>query len=637
MGYGVWSRLIAETGEYHHAVADAVYLQRPLFYAVQGYLWNVLGEVEAIGRLYSFGFAIVLGICVWVLAGRLTSRIGDARLHAPLALTVLLGSGIVAAQAASGLTDVPVAAMTALTAVFLTARPGRARFVLVALAAAGAVLAKPTGLMGLAGLALAAVLLGSEPKRRRPAFHGLIAMAIGVSGALAYDGYAARSLGITLADLLRAGGDTDWYVSLAADERWDALLGAGWLGEESSAAIVLGLVFGAARAACLAPRWAAALAGPSALAWSLAGPLVASDQLPYPLRDAPNIALIAYSALSLALLAAPFFARVDPVDPRVYRALLLWIAPGAAVWLAYRADEPRLLSPAWTPLVLLAASALVVVALGLARLVQPAALLPVVATGLLALTTLPSIDGRGLDGWKELLAAGPSGWSNRSEMENAVWGPFQAEVELLRANVRANEHIATNDGKLLYVFPGQTEVVYARSCAELRGARAFVLLTDDENHALITQRYHGTPDPLSWAQCREPRLTQIGDYPGIYSVFLVDGTSRQAEQPSDCRVFPTEGTLDDAVFVDGVSYASARAVLARAAAVGYPAVIERTGCRTFRVVVRGVPQTDANRAEFRGESSRAGFDVRFAAGMRYPEVAADVPPPPGPRESGIAP
>jgi hypothetical protein len=42
-----------------------------------------------------------------------------------------------------------------------------------------------------------------------------------------------------------------------------------------------------------------------------------------------------------------------------------------------------------------------------------------------------------------------------------------------------------------------------------------------------------------------------------------------------------------------------------------------------------VPQTDSNRAEFREESSRAGFDVLFAPGMRYPEVAADLPPPPG--------
>ncbi|HXG76421.1 MAG TPA: hypothetical protein VNJ53_07625, partial [Gaiellaceae bacterium] len=114
LAFGAWSRSIGEgNGLWEHA--DALKLQRPLFYVAQGLAWRV-SDAEWIGRLVSLAFAVLLAAAVVWLARRLAPDADVRRLLAPLALAALLGSSELATHAASGMTDVPVAALVAATA-----------------------------------------------------------------------------------------------------------------------------------------------------------------------------------------------------------------------------------------------------------------------------------------------------------------------------------------------------------------------------------------------------------------------------------------------------------------------------------------------------------------------------------------
>jgi hypothetical protein len=515
---GSWSRTIA-AGGFHDGIYD-FQLHRPLFYVGQGLLWMGVGYHEAAGRLLSLSFTVLLGVCLWTLAGRLTRDAAARRIVRALALTVLLSSAVVAQYASAGLTDVPVAATASMTAVFLTSRLGRARVPLVALGAASAVLAKPSGLLALAGLALATTPFLWNSDKRRAAVLGLVGIALGILVALTYDIYEARRLGEGLSDFLSAGANWDYWRIRAASTRAPALLGAAWLGASVSLLVVHGLVFGIARAVGARLRLSLLLAAFVAIVWSLAGPMLADGELPRPLQDAPSLLLLAYLVLGACLVAAPYLeSREDTVPRRTYAALLLWAAPSAVSWIAFRSDEPRLLSPAWPGLVLLAASSLTVVAITLMRRSPAVAGAAVAAFGILALTNLPAIDGLDRSSWRALLELGPNHW-DRTSTEQYAWGPFYDEVTALRQTVRPGDRIVSEDGRLRYLFPGQIRIDYPKDCAELDGARAFVLLLDPPAKFVIRAN-GGTTSPRLWERCTAPPLRRISAHPGSYVVFRI--------------------------------------------------------------------------------------------------------------------
>src|SRR5207247_10882853 len=138
-------------------------------------------------------------------------------------------------------------------------------------------------------------------------------------------------------------------------------------------------------------------------------------------------------------------------------ALLLWTAPAAIAWLAYRADATRFLSPAWPALVLAAAAGLAAVALALARLRPVLALAPVAAVALLVVSNVTSIDGPGRSGWPGLLDLGPDGWSSKEQIENYAYGPFSYELIQARENVGPRDRIVSNDGRLTSFFRGRCD------------------------------------------------------------------------------------------------------------------------------------------------------------------------------------
>jgi hypothetical protein len=626
LAFGTWSRLIEETGHLFPSGLIDLSLHRPLFYISQGLLWDVFGHHEWLGRWLSVAFAAAAVAGIWVIAGRLADDRASRDVLRAIAVAGILGSSVFAAYVAAGMADVPVAATAAVTgAILLSPRLGRAYAPLVAIAAAATVLAKPTGLLALGGLALAGVVLLYRRDLARRLALGLGGLALGAALGLTYDIVQAHRLGETLNAFLRAG-NSDYYLQQGRAARADAVLGAAWLGEGVRLLVLFGVLYAVARVAGASARLAVAGAGPAAILWSIVGPAVADDNTPYPFAHV-GLGLVAYLLLAGSLLAAAWFPVQDRLGRRVYGALLLWAAPGAIAWLAYRADAQRFLSPAWPALVLLLATGLAVVVLTLMRLNTAAGLVPVAAVVLVVAANVVSIDGLGRSGWRGLLDLGPAGWSGAA-IENYAYGPFSYELDAARETVDPHEQIVSNDGRLTYFFPGRVDFEYPRTCDSLRRARFFAYLSSGES-AEVARLNGSSIEPLAWLQCTHPRLHLVSEQTGVYAAFAVGGPPPRPPTMADCHIAPYEAELFDAVFANAVTYAKAREIQARALRSGFTGtLIEHTGCSTFRVVVRGVPADPNTQDDFRRETASVGFKIAILRGMRYPEVPGNVEPVP---------
>jgi hypothetical protein len=625
LAFGSWSRIIGETGSFSSSAVSDAFLHRPLFYALQGWAWYLVGYHEWLGRSLSVLFGALLVVSVWYVAGRLVEP-GTAReLFRFFSAACALSSAVLARWLGAGMSDVPVAAMAAATAALLWSPLGRRmRFPLVAVLAAGTVLAKPTGLVALAGVALARAII---VRSRVPAWRLLAAEAAavvaGVAAALGYALWQASRLNESLTSFLTAG-NTAYDRERGDAVRWDVLLRADWLGSGLRLAFLYALVLSIALASGLRARFALAAAAAVALAGSVAGPAVAGGGIPPPLEQ-PGLGLVAYFALALAMVAAPFVAAGEPFGRPLYWALLAWLAPAAGLWVASRPDDARLLSGAWPAAALLTAAALTVVTIGLARLSPVATAVPVGAMALLVLLNVPSIDGLGREGWRGLLELGPNGWRDRAAVENYAYGPFSYELDAARRNVGPGETIISSDGRLTYFFPRHVEVSYPRACSDVAGRRLFVLLTSGESVDIMTRLYGGSADPLAWLQCERPRLRLVHEQSGVHAAF-VTGTPSMAPLPADCGVTSAPGQDLDAVFGKGLTYGEARALYQRAFEVGFTGglKIQRTGCDTFRVVLAPVPPEA--RADLIREAESVGLALAFADGVAYPEVPPGVEP-----------
>ena len=125
MGDGTWSRFMGiHLPTYHFPGIGAMEYQRPVFFVLQGIVWRLFGYHMYLGRLTSFSFALLLiGTIAWLAAG-------VARpyrwLAATLAIVVLLTVTPFERYVSAGMTDVPVAAMVALTAAVLRRAQARA-------------------------------------------------------------------------------------------------------------------------------------------------------------------------------------------------------------------------------------------------------------------------------------------------------------------------------------------------------------------------------------------------------------------------------------------------------------------------------------------------------------------------------
>ena len=279
LAFGSWSRSIAETGDLW-ANTSVLSVSRPLFYVPQGLAWRFLTDDEWLGRMLSATFGAVLVVAVWALARQLTADRSANVLMPPLAVGVLLSSGVFATFVAAGMTDVPVAAATAATAIVLWSNvSARTAVPLAAIGAAATVLAKPSGLLALVGLLLATAVL-----RGRRARAGIAGVGVGVVIALGCDAWQAARFDVSLRTLLQAGND-DFWLARGNAARWDAIANADWVGEGARLIVVFALIHAVVRVVGAGSRVALAVAGAAAVLWSIAGPLLADGELGYPFDD----------------------------------------------------------------------------------------------------------------------------------------------------------------------------------------------------------------------------------------------------------------------------------------------------------------------------------------------------------------
>jgi hypothetical protein len=577
VAYGTWSRLIGLHSGFHQPGIPDVDLHRPLFYVLQGEVWRVFGFHLALGRLLSLAFAVVLVLCVARLAGRQE----HGRLQQGVAVLLMLLVTDLLVHAASGLTDVPAAAMVALTAVVAwTVRDSPYRFPLLAFAALLAVLAKPSGLVGVAALT-SAQLLGPASTLARRALHDVAPIAAGAAVGILYDWTEARYVHESLPSFMHSGVGAGIWADKAAAARPDAVYGWHWLGDPLHVLLVAAIFYALLRVAGCAHRIAVLVGVPAAWIWAWVGPTFTSHAF-RPGLDLEGIATYVVAAL---LLLAAFAPGAVPSRLELARCLV-WAAPPIAIWMVWAAYDTRLTSAAWPPLVLLMtrlASAAIVGAAG--------SRVPVLAAGfatallVLALTQVYQLDGLGHDGWRQLRAGGLTGLTKPQFTENVVYGQFQYELDVLRRELGSTGTLLGGDGRLGFFFPDRVGGAYPRTCADLRGYRAFVLLLGDESvYVARTQNIPATVD--EWSRCSS--LNEVAEIPGNYAVFVNGAPSRQPT-PSDCNLpAPPPGLA--VVFGAGRTQAVADALQKRLAAAGFvQSKVMRLNCQEYVVLETGVP------------------------------------------------
>jgi hypothetical protein len=490
---------------------------------------------------------------------------------------------------ASGLTDVPAAALVAATAALSTTR--RLRGVqpfAIGITAAGAVLAKPSALPALAGVCCA-LALGDRATVRPRARH-VLAVVGGVLLALLYDLYEAKRLGMGLWSFLSGYTGTEgsaYYARLADAVRTGVLLGGGWLGTQLRLLLLFAIAYAVVRLVTPRHRLAVGIAFPVAVACALLGPRLASA-LGSPAAipssgggESAHGATILLDASLLFSLNAP--RTVIPTRLQLGR-LLIWTLPTFALWIRGYPFETRALAPAWPPMILLITLSLVPAFAGAFALARPALAVPAVPLIVLGALAAYNINGLGSSGWRQLRSDGISGFANAALMRNvALGGDFSAEVNALEPQVAPKDRILTSDGRLRFFYLDQVDLQEPQSCGQLAGHRLFVLLEADEIRALYGHR----ADSSYWESCRGARLTKVDERPGAFAIF-VQGSARPTV--GGCGVVPVAPTTLAIEFGRTRTTGAADRLLRQVAALGFvQAKVEQLGCSLYRVVETGIP------------------------------------------------
>ena len=603
MSLGSWSRAMAD--HWPHLRFDfvgALSYHRPLFYVLQGWLWAIFGFHVALGRVLSLLFSVaLLGGVAWLTASTVQAY---RKFAAALAVVLVLLIQPFAVYIAAGLSDIPVAAMLALTAACLVApRLGRARLPLVAAGAMLSVLAKPSALPALLGLA-AAVLLGPRIDLRRRAI-AAGALAVGTGGALLYDLVQARYLHLGLYDFLTSG-TTGFYERLADANRRRVLLDVGWLGPELRVLMLFGVAYAIARLVT-SHRRAVLTAFVIAVvcAWLLPY-LGSSHDVAVGILESGSVtkevALLTLTGSLLFALAAP--QDVIPNRLQLARALV-WALPPFVLWVARVVYDPRLLAPAWPPLVLLVAWSVLPAFVAAQRRREYLALVPAAAVVLLGAYTIENINGLGATGWNALRAHGFAALGNQSSLRSiGLGGDFAAELNDLTPQVSARDRILSYDQRLRFYYLPQLDFEPPQACKQLRAHRIFVLLESDEVRTIYGIR----ASPAFWRACQGPPLVLVAERPGAYAVF-VNGRLRQTVggcgAPEPVRQLAVEF---------GMHYrtaAQATTALKRVTSLGFvQAHIDEVGCANYRIVETGVTDEAVGRSVI-SEARSAHLDARL--------------------------
>jgi 4-amino-4-deoxy-L-arabinose transferase-like glycosyltransferase len=547
--YGRWSRLIGLQGGIHFDGIGAGYLQRPLVYVVQGWLWKAFGFHEWIGRLWSLLFVVVLVWAVWRIAAR--DR-GGATVGA-IAAVLLVATPDVVSLGAAGLTDVPVAAMVALTGVLVLLPDGRwsrwLLFAAIVAAAALAGLAKVSAFFALLGLGLALFVGPRDALLLRLVWRG-IPLAIGALVALAWNAIEAHHIGSHLSDFLRgtdtapSGGVVAYYAQLNAQSRGSFIAGMEWIGPYLTLPLLFGLIYGVIRVIGQPHRRSATIAAPAALVLSFLLPALASPGTngavgPWDLNR--PIAVVG----TLLLVVPLWWSRDCPDEEAPTRGhlaqMLVWAAPPTVAWIASAPFQTRYLSPGWAPLYALIAASLWTALRGTMRARGPRWGWAVVAVLILiAVVDLRNLDGLGSRPDGSISAAraigdlGVSGWFHPAEARRAADPSLGALVDDTTAAVAGDpRRLITNDGRLPFYWPLRTSRAEPQHCADLQGYGTLVVaqsatgLSKQREQQLDRRQLDEATggvaaDPTFWARCHDPATQRLADRPGEFTVFRIE-------------------------------------------------------------------------------------------------------------------
>lgn len=513
--FGEWSRLISQHWNLHYEAATPQEYGRPLYYVLQGWVWGVFGFHEPLGRILSGLFSVLLlGSLAWLLHRREWGALAAA-----LGALALVSMPVYAAQAVSGLTDIPVAALVALAGALLWGRrPGVAAAVAVGVTCALAMLAKPSALLALVGLALAQ-LLWNESWRSRLLYR-VAPIAAGVGLGLIYDAVQAGYVNQGLRTFLQAGVNTAYYRALADESRRYALLDGAWFGDALRVTAFFAVVYTVLRIAGARHRLCVAIGVPVALAFSWLGPWLAAHRTDSSVGSFHS-AGAGVEAVGMALfLAAGVLGFGNAVaERRELLQLAVWAVPTAVAWLVYGAYDFRLLAPAWPPLLALIVLAALPAATAFARRGALVAAVPMALFAVVVAENAYNLDGLGKSGWSELRRT--DDWLNRDQTRAIVMPAFSRALVVARRQMRPADDLVSPEGAFRFFFPGHVEQSYPNSCGFLHRFRVFVLTTDEGTQRYMRDFLHVSPDPSYWAACKQPHLTQLTDGSNGYAVFRV--------------------------------------------------------------------------------------------------------------------
>jgi 4-amino-4-deoxy-L-arabinose transferase-like glycosyltransferase len=514
--FGEWSRLISQNWHFHFPAATGQEYGRPLFYVLQGWLWGLIGVDDSSGRILSLTFSILLfGAVV-----RLVRDDRDWGIFAGLlAAIALLATPVFALQLVSGLTDVPVAAFIALTGVLVWhRRPSARRACGVGVAAALAVLTKPSAILALVGLALAQLLVDESWRDRL--LYRVAPICAGLATGLVYDLTQARYVHEGLRIFLQSGVNTDYYRTLADEARRYALFDGNWFGDGLRLAAFFALLYAILRIVGLPHRFAVLLGAPGALVASWLGPWFAAhqDRLAVGAFHSPGAAVTAIGT-ALFLLLGLLADRAAIPKPRELGRFALWALPPAAAWLVYGAYDERLLAPAWPPLLALIVVAALPAASALARKGPLVAALPFALFAVVVATNVYNLDGLHKSGWDQLRRTKDR--LDRDQTRAIVMPAFSRALEAVRPQMRPGDLLMSPEGAFRFFYPGHVEQSYPNNCNDLHRFRVFVLTTDEGSKRYMEQFLHVSGEPSFWAACKQPRVKQLTDGSEGYAVFRI--------------------------------------------------------------------------------------------------------------------
>jgi len=513
--FGEWSRLVSQHWHLHESGATPQEYGRPLYYVLQGWVWGVFGFHEPLGRILSGLFSVLLlGSLAWLLHRRAWGGLAAA-----LGALAVVSMPVYAAQVVSGLTDIPVAALVALAGAILWGRrPGVGAAVAVAVTCALAVLAKPSALLALVGLALAQ-LLWNESWRSR-LLYSVVPIAAGLGLGLVYDAVQAGYVHQGLRTFLQAGVNTAYYRALADSARRYALLDGAWFGDGLRVAAFFAVAYAVLRIAGVRHRLSVAVGVPAALLFSWLGPWLAAHGSHGTVGSLHSAGAAVAAVGTAVFLAAGMIGFDNAVaERRELLQLAVWAIPTAVAWLVYGAYDFRLLAPAWPPLLALIVLAALPAATAFARRGALVAAVPVALFAVVVAENAYNLDGLGKSGWSELRRT--DDWLDRDQTRAIVMPAFSQALVVARRQMRPGDDMVSPEGAFRFFFPGHVEQSYPNSCEFLHRFRVFVLTTDEGTRRYMRDFLHVSPDPSYWAACKQPHLTQLTDGSNGYAVFRV--------------------------------------------------------------------------------------------------------------------